>query len=101
MNLNEITNKLKEVIDIYSEKFKIKKGDDWYVLKIQEELGELTSAYLKLTSRARRGDSTDEELAKNLNDEIADVIAMTLLFAQSRNIDVEQVLKNKWFKYLK
>lgn len=100
MNFHEITDKLERVSDIYSEKFNIRRDDDWFVLKIQEELGELSSAYLKLTQRARIGQDTQEKLDENLRDEIADVIAMTLLFARNRNIDVEQAIKNKWFRYL-
>ncbi len=74
--------------------------DDWFVLKIQEELGELTPTHLKLTQRARIGELSTGELQKNLEDEIADVIAMTILFAEYKAIDVETAIKNKWFKYL-
>jgi NTP pyrophosphatase (non-canonical NTP hydrolase) len=77
------------------------RDDDWYIIKIQEELGELSSAYLKLTQRARIGEKTTQELEKNLEDEIADVIAMTLLFAKNKNIDVEKALNDKWFCHLK
>jgi len=100
MNLNEISKKLGQVSDVYAEKFGIHRDDDWFVLKIQEELGELSSVYLKLTQRARVGEATKTELDKNLRDEIADVVAMTLLFAKHRGIDVEQAIENKWFRYL-
>ena len=100
MDLKEISEQLGKVSDIYAEKFKIRRDDDWFILKIQEELGELSSVYLKLTQRARIGHDTPAELEKNLRDEIADVIAMTLLFAKHRDIDVEQALKEKWFRYL-
>ena len=95
MNLIEITDQPTKVSDIYANKFYIRRDDDWFVLKIQEELGELSSAYLKLTQRARVGEDSAEVLNKNLEDEIADVIAMTLLFAKHRNIDVEQAVKDK------
>lgn len=100
MNLKEIEEKLKKVSDIYTEKFNIKRDDDWFVLKIQEELGELSSAHLKITERARVGNQSKPELDKNLKDEIADVIAMTILFAHHKGIDVESAIKDKWFKYL-
>ena len=100
MNLNEISEQLGKVSDIYAEKFDIRRDDDWFVLKIQEELGELTAAYLKLTQRARTGSDSHADLNENLKDEIADVVAMTLLFAKHRNIDVEQAIKDKWFRYL-
>ncbi len=100
MNLNEISERLGKVSDIYAEKFGIRRDDDWFVLKIQEELGELSAAYLKLTQRARVGQDSQTELDKNLRDEVADVVAMTLLFAKHRGIDVEQAIKDKWFRYL-
>jgi NTP pyrophosphatase (non-canonical NTP hydrolase) len=100
MNLNEISERLGKVSDIYAEKFGIRRDDDWFVLKIQEELGELSSAYLKLMQRARIGEETQASLETNLKEEIADVIAMTLLFAKHKGIDVEQAIKDKWFRYL-
>lgn len=100
MNLKEITEQLIKISDGYVKKFNIRRDDDWFVLKIQEELGELSAAYLKLTQRARIGQATKPDLEKNLRDEVADVIAMTLLFAKHRNIDVEEAIKEKWFQHL-
>ncbi|RPJ71843.1 MAG: hypothetical protein EHM20_14305 [Alphaproteobacteria bacterium] len=95
-----MSNKLSVVCDIYADKFNIRRDDDWFILKIQEELGELSSAYLKLTQRARVGEQSTEEMEKNLEDEVADVIAMTLLFARNKGIDVEKALNDKWFCHL-
>lgn len=100
MNLKEIEANLKRVCDLYAQKFNINRDDDWFVLKIQEELGELSSAHLKLTQRARVDGETKAELEQNLKDEIADVIAMAILFAHHKGIDVESAIKDKWFKYL-
>lgn len=49
---------------------------------------------------ARIGEESQSSLENNLKEEIADVIAMTLLFAKNRGVDVEQALRDKWFKYL-
>ena len=100
MALNEIINRLLQVSDIYADKFNIHRDDDWFVLKIQEELGELSAVHLKLTQRARIGENSKVELNKNLQDEMADVVAMTLLFAQHRGIDIQNTIEEKWFKYL-
>lgn len=99
MNLEEITGKLSQVIEVYAKKFSIRCDDDWLLMKLQEELGELTSAYLKLTQRARRGDATAESLEKNFREEVADVLAITLLFAKARGIDPEKALQEKWFRH--
>tara|TARA_B110001454_G_C12723340_1_gene436787 strand:- start:6288 stop:6590 length:303 start_codon:yes stop_codon:yes gene_type:complete len=100
MNLKEISEQLGKVSDIYAQKFGIKRDNDWFLLKLQEEMGELSSAYLKLTQRARVGSETAADLEKNLRDEVADVMALTILFAKHRGIDVEQAIKDKWFQYL-
>ncbi len=98
MKLDELTSTLSRVSDTYAKNFSIQRSDDWYLLKIQEELGELTAAFLKLSARARV--SGTENLKINLEDEIADVLAMTLLFSKSQGIDPEKAIRNKWFKYL-
>lgn len=100
MNLKEISEQLGKVSDIYAQKFGINRDNDWFLLKLQEEMGELSAAYLKLTQRARVGTDSKEELEKNLNDEIADVMALTILFARNRGVDVEKAIKDKWFQYL-
>ncbi len=100
MNIKEISDKLEKISDMYAEKFNIRRDDDWFIIKIQEELGELSSAYLKLTQRARLGTDSKEKIEINLKEEVADVIALTLLFARHQNIDVERALQDKWFKYL-
>lgn len=90
MDLNEITNRLSKVSDIYADKFNVRRGDDWFVLKIQEELGELSAAHLKATQRARIGDTSQADLNKNPQDEIADVVSMTPLIARHRGIDIQK-----------
>ncbi len=98
MNLTELTELLSQVSDTYAKNFSIQRSDDWYLLKIQEELGELTAAFLKLSARARVQGTQD--LKSNLEAELADVLAMTLLFAKSQGIDPQGAIRNKWFKYL-
>ena len=100
MELKELTDKIAGICDIYVKKYEITKSQDWLLLKIQEELGELNSAYLKLTSRGRIGNNTPTDLEKNLQEEIADVLCFVLLFARERGIDPEEAIKNKWYKYL-
>ena len=101
MNLNEITNKLKSIFEIYKEKYSLNLNEDYFLIKIQEELGELSSAHLKLTNRGRAESIEKHELEKNLREEIEDVISMTLLFDEVKNINIEDALNEKWFKYLK
>src|SRR4029079_2412168 len=49
-----LTERLERVSAHYAERFAIRRDDDWYMMKLGEELGELTQAWLKLTGRGRR-----------------------------------------------
>ena len=98
---DQVTPRLKRVRKGYAKKFGIDPTPDWHLLKVQEEVGEMVSAYLKLTGRARLKSQTKKELKENLRHEIADVVAMTLLFAETQGIDVAEAIEEKWYKYEK
>ncbi len=88
------------VSDIYAQRNDIARDDDWYLLKLQEELGELTAEYLKLSGRGRLKGAAPAEIRMALEDEAADVLAMLLLFAHNNRIDLEAALERKWFRHL-
>lgn len=100
MKIQDLTQNLTAISDLYSKRFSIERTPEWYLIKIQEELGELASAYLKMTGRARTEGVTANDLKKNFEDEIADVLAMTMLFAKSQGVDIEKALQQKWYKHL-
>ena len=52
-DLATLSDKVAAVSDIYAQRNGIDRTDDWFLLKLQEELGELTAEYLKLSGRAR------------------------------------------------
>lgn len=99
-SLGELTELVARVSDIYAERNDIARDDDWYLLKVQEELGELTAEYLKSTGRGRLKGAGADAVRVALEDEAADVLAMLLLFVRSRQIDLDAALTRKWFKYL-
>jgi len=99
-SLDELTGLVSEVSDIYASRNDIARDDDWYLLKVQEELGELAAEYLRLTRRGRMKGAEPETVRQALEDEAADVLAMLLLFAQNNAIDLDAALERKWFKYL-
>lgn len=100
MKLAELENKLSQISDLYAEQYKINRTDDWFILKIQEELGELAAAHLKCTARGRIGQQSSAELNQNFKDELADVIALAIIFATHKGLKTEDILRDKWFKYL-
>lgn len=98
--MKQLTDNISKISDLYAKRFDIDRTSDWYLLKLQEELGEMCSAYLKCTQRARVNNQSGADLKKNLEDEFADVLAMLLLFAKDQKIDPELAIKNKWYQHL-
>ncbi|MCF4098898.1 MazG nucleotide pyrophosphohydrolase domain-containing protein [Maritalea mediterranea] len=99
--LDRLTDKISRVSDTYAERCNIARDDDWYLLKLNEELGELTAAYLRMTQRGRFDAArTPENARASMEAEVADVFAQLLLFVQHNGIDIEDAVTRKWFKYL-
>lgn len=100
LSLAQLTERVSEVSDTYATRNDMARDDDWYLLKIQEELGELTAEYLKTTARGRHKGADAATIRQALEDEAADVLAMLLLFARHNEIDLDAALTRKWFQYL-
>jgi len=101
MDLKTITKKVVMVSDQYEKNCDIKRDADWYILKLHEEVGELTQNYLSYTLRGRKRNLTPEELKQNMSNEVADILGQILLFANYHDIDIEKSMEDKWFSYLK
>ncbi|HEV7275353.1 MAG TPA: phosphoribosyl-ATP pyrophosphohydrolase [Devosiaceae bacterium] len=93
--------KVQRVSDIYAERCKIRRDDDWFALKLQEETGELVAEHLRLSGRGRVDGRTPQEMRMALEDEAADLLAMLLLYCRQNDIDLEVALERKWFRHLK
>ena len=100
VELREVQQKVEAVSRIYARNCNVRRDDDWYFLKLQEETGELLQAWLRLTGRGRRKDDTEAQIRQQLEDELADCLAQILLIADRFEIDVEKATERKWFKYL-
>ena len=68
---------------------------DWALLKLQEELGELTAEHLRMSGRARGAAD-----AGKLGDEAADVLGMLLIYCDRAGIDIEAAMQRKWLHWL-
>ncbi|WP_439328893.1 pyrophosphatase [Devosia geojensis] len=98
--LAELTEGVARVSDRYARVFSIERDGDWYLLKLQEELGELTAEVLRASGRGRKGDATDAAIAEKLADETADLLGSLLLFARHHGVDLEAALARKWLARL-
>jgi len=99
-SIEELSDRVEQVSAIYAQRCDINRDADWYALKLQEEAGELVAEYLRGTGRGRVGDRSADDIRVALENEAADLLAQLLLFCRRHEIDVEQALARKWFKYL-
>lgn len=95
LTISEVADSAERISDIYARSHGIVRDDDWYLLKLQEELGELAQAHLRLSSRGR-GEACEHDRA----DEAADVLCQLLLYCRRFGIDVDQAVRRKWLSWL-
>lgn len=80
----------------YAEVHGMVRDPDWFVLKLQEEMGELSQAWNRATGRGRKKGRTDEDLSRDLADETADLLGHVLLFAHTNRLDLAAAIERKW-----
>lgn len=95
MNLKDLQADVLRISDIYAAEHGIDRDRDWALLKLQEELGELTAEHLRRTGRARGAPD-----AQALGDEAADVLGMLLIYCARAGVDLDQAMQRKWLKWL-
>lgn len=96
MNIQTLTQKIEKVSLLYATHYEITRDDDWFILKLQEELGELTQSYLMMIGQARSKQKTKQKLEADFRQEVADVFAHVLLLAEHHNIDLTKEVEQKW-----
>ncbi len=101
MDLKQLSEEIEHVSQTYANTYNIERDGVWFVLKLQEEVGELIQSYLMLSGKARTEGKSLEEIQSAFNQEIADVLCQTLLLARFYNIDLEKEIENKWLSWKK
>ena len=100
MDIGTLTTDVEAVSVNYAQHFDIDRTADWFMLKLTEEVGEMTQSYLKYQGQAREQSATKATLRAEFEDELADVLGTVLLVAKHHDIDIEQAITRKWLKYL-
>ncbi len=77
---------------LYAERFGIDRDDNWFVLKLHEEVGELTQAFLMRAGQAQDKGLTPADLDRQFRAELAQVLVM----ARHLDVDVQDELEYKW-----
>lgn len=94
--LGSLSLQFEEASRAYAEQNGITRDPDWFMLKLQEEVGELTQTFNRKTGRCRSKGLSEEEIAVALADEAADVLGHILLFAKANDLDIEAAIERKW-----
>jgi NTP pyrophosphatase (non-canonical NTP hydrolase) len=100
MDVRELTAQVERVSQVYASQFGIDRDANWFVLKLQEEIGELTQAHLMLSGQARAKGKSAEEMQAMFRAEVADVLCHVLILAHHHQIDVVDEIRSKWLVYV-
>jgi NTP pyrophosphatase (non-canonical NTP hydrolase) len=95
MTIKDLSDRFELIAKAYSEKLNFTRDDNWYLMKLQEEIGEVTQSYLRMQGKARKHGKSDEELKEAFAKELADAFTMILLVARNHKIDLEKEIKAK------
>lgn len=96
VDLAELTDKLVAVSRGYARRHRVNQDDNWFVLKLQEEMGELTQAYLMRAGQSRDKGLSADEVEAHFRAEVADVIGQALIVARHFGVDPVAELARKW-----
>ena len=93
--LADLTALALAVADLYADRFGAPRDARFALMKLAEETGELTGAWLALQGESRRAGARDQLAA-----ECADVLGFLLVLAAREGIDPAAALRRKWGAHL-
>ncbi|MDE1157990.1 MAG: hypothetical protein PW791_06880 [Neorhizobium sp.] len=98
----QLSDRIGQIGDLYARVHEISRSPDWYLLKLTEELGELTAEHLLLDGRAKNasGDANDRhKMREALENEAADLFGQLVLYLRANEIDIEAAIEKKWLRH--
>lgn len=99
MNFKELQAKVVQNAFDYGEEFKVKIDEDFALLKLYEEVGELAQAVLIHKKKSRPEKHVAFEKSKeHIAEELADILGMTIVYAKLLDINLEGAINKKWIK---
>ena len=94
--LADLSSRFDAASSAYAEANGIIRDHDWFLLKLLEEVGELTQIANRVSGRGRKKNMSDDDLRTSLADETADVLGHVLLFAHHHGLELEAAIARKW-----
>jgi len=95
MPLSDFRAPLRLACQRYATENDIAVSDDWLLLKLAEEAGEVAQAYVRLTRRARQKPE-DAQARQALGRELADLIGFSILVGDRYDLDLDAALATSW-----
>jgi NTP pyrophosphatase (non-canonical NTP hydrolase) len=99
-SFKELSNRIVRIGDIYARVHGISRTSDWFLLKLTEELGELTAEHLLMGGRAKPDAEGSGGNREALENEAADLFGQFVLYLHDNGIDIEAAIERKWLRHL-
>lgn len=96
----ELSDRIGRVGELYARVHNIPRSADWYLLKLTEELGELTAEHLLIGGRAKPDADGSGATREALENEAADLFGQFVLYLRENDIDIEAAIERKWLRHL-
>lgn len=97
MEFKELQQKIIKNAENYGKDFNVKIDEDFALLKLYEEVGELAQAVLIHRKKSRPEKHLPFEGSKNaIAKELADIMGLVIVNAHLLNIDLEDAIDKKW-----
>jgi len=96
MDVHELVTAVEEISRVYAARFGITRTSDWQIMKLHEEVGELTQAHLMREGQARTKGLSIAERDTVFRAEVADVLCQALVLAHHHRIDIVAEVERKW-----
>lgn len=99
MELNDLTARIGRISVRYAGIHDIDRSPEWALLKLMEEVGELTQSHLTASGQGRDRGRTGEQQREHVSEELADALGMFLVYADMQGIDLEAAMAHKWLRH--
>ncbi len=97
MRTKELQEKVTKIFLDNLKRDKIKISDDYLMIKLGEEVGELMQSYIIHKKKCRPEKYlTAKESKKGIAKELTDVVCLSLIIAKNLGINLEEAIKKKW-----
>lgn len=96
----ELSDRIGQVGELYARVHDIDRNADWFLLKLTEELGELTAEHLLIAGRGRPNADGSGGTREALENEAADLFGQFVLYLRANEIDIEAAIERKWLGHL-